>query len=149
MSNEVTVIRTIVALIAAGALATAGCSNTTDSAASTLPTTPSSPLVTENFGGTVIVGGNDQHTFTVTSDAAPITIDLTSAGPPATITMGFGIGTIVAGTCQLSSGGYTQAPAGSVPQLQGTIAAGQYCFMVYDVGNESAPITYTAVVLHY
>src|SRR5580704_8462576 len=126
----------------------AGCS-TSPSTASTLPTTPSSPAVTENFGGTVIVGGNDVHSFTVTSDQSPITIDLTSAGPPPTITMGFGIGTFVAGTCQLSTGGTTQAAAGTAPQLSGTAAAGPYCFMVYDVGNESVPVTYTAVIQHY
>jgi hypothetical protein len=131
------------------ALMAAGCSTGTDSTASTLPSAPSSPLVPENFGGTVIVGGNDVHSFTVTSDSSPITIDLTSAGPPATITMGFGIGTFVGGTCQLSSGGTTQAPASTTPQLSGTVAAGPYCFMVFDVGNQSAPITYTAVVNHY
>jgi hypothetical protein len=85
----------------------------------------------------------------VTSDQSPITIDLTSAGPPATITMGFGIGTFVGGTCQLSTGGTIQAAASATPQLSGNAAAGPYCFMVYDVGNESVPVTYTAVIQHY
>jgi hypothetical protein len=49
----------------------------------------------------------------------------------------------------LLSGGSTQAPAGSVPQLTGNIPTGQYCLMVYDVGNQSAPITYTVVINHY
>ena len=126
----------------------AGCSTGTDTASS-LPATPSSPLVTENFSGTVQVGSNDSHPFTVTSDGFQITVDLTTAGPPSTITMGIGIGSIVAGTCQLLSGGSTQAPAGATPQLSGNIPAGQYCLMVYDVGNQSAPITYTVVVNHY
>ena len=136
-------------LLIASALAAAGCSTGSDSTASSLPTTPSSPLVPENFGGTVIVGGSDVHSFTVTSDASPITIDLTSAGPPATITMGFGIGSFVGGTCQLSSGGTTQAAASATPQLAGTVPAGTYCVMVYDVGNQSGPITYTVVIQHY
>ena len=63
--------------------------------------------------------------------------------------MGIGVGTFVGGTCQLGSGGSTMAAAGPTPQLTGTIDAGQYCLMVYDVGNQSAPITYTATVSHY
>jgi len=105
--------------------------------------------VTENFSGTVQVGSNDSKPFTVTSSGFAITVDLTSAGPPATISMGIGVGTLVGGTCQLSSGGFTTTSAGAAPQLNGTINAGQYCLMVYDVGNQSAPITYTVVVTHY
>ena len=141
--------QTLACLIVATALSAAGCSNSSDAASSTLPTTPSSPLVTENFGGTVQVGSNDVKPFTVTSDGFQITVDMTSAGPPATIAMGIGVGTFVGGTCQLSSGGFITAPAASTPQLTGTIAAGQYCLMIYDVGNQSGPITYTAVVNHY
>ena len=141
--------RTLAWLIVAAALSAAGCSNSAADTSTTLPTAPSSPLVTENFSGTVQVGSNDSKPFTVTSSGFQITADLTSAGPPATISMGIGVGTLVAGTCQLSSGGFITAPAGSTPQLTGTINAGQYCFMVYDVGNQSAPITYTATVNHY
>jgi hypothetical protein len=139
---------TLACLIVATALSAAGCSNSSDTS-STLPTAPTSPLVTENFSGTVQVGANDAKPFTVTSDGFQITVDMTSAGPPATIAMGIGVGTFVGGTCQLSTGGFTTAAASSTPQLTGTIAAGQYCFMVYDVGNQSGPVTYTAVVNHY
>ena len=72
-----------------------------------------------------------------------------AASFPATISMGVGIGSPVGGTCQLLSGGTTTAPAGASPQLSGTIPSGTYCLMVYDVGNQAAPITYTAVVSHY
>jgi hypothetical protein len=144
----VNVKQSLLCLIVATALSAAGCSNSTDTS-STLPTAPSSPLVTENFSGTVQVGSNDAKPFMVTSDGFQITVDMTSAGPPATIAMGIGVGTFVGGTCQLSSGGFTTAPAASAPQLTGTIAAGQYCLMIYDVGNQSGPVTYTAVVNHY
>ena len=140
--------QTLACLVVATVFTAVGCSNSSDTS-TTLPTAPSSPLVTENFSGTVQPLSNDAKPFTVTSDGSPITVDLTSAGPPATIAMGIGVGTFVGGTCQLSSGGSTTAPAGSTPQLSGTISAGQYCFMVYDVGNQSGPITYTAVVNHY
>ena len=137
--------------MAACAFATAGCSNSsTDTTSTTTSTTaPTSPLVTENFSGTVQPGGNDANSFTVTSNNAAITLDLTSAGPPATISMGFGIGQTVAGSCQLLSGGYGTYQASTTPQLSGTIPTGTYCVMVYDVGNQAAAITYTVVVQHY
>jgi hypothetical protein len=141
---------TLASLLVASALVAGGCSTSAANGSSTLPPAPSSPLVTENFAGTVQIGSSDFHTFTVTSSGFPITADLTTAGPPDTISMGLGVGTVVGGTCQLSSGGFTIAPASSTtPQLTGTIPSGQYCLMVYDVGNQSGPITYTVVVLHY
>jgi hypothetical protein len=135
-------------LAVASALLVAGCSSG-DEPTSSLPAAPSSPLVTENFSGTVQVGATDSHPFTVTSEGFQITVDLTTAGPPSTITMGVGVGSPASGSCQLLSGGSTRTPAGSTPQITGNIAAGSYCLMVFDVGNQSAPITYTVVVQHY
>jgi hypothetical protein len=136
-------------ILVVSALMAAGCSTSANDTSSSLPTAPSSPLVTENFSGTVQVGSSDAKPFTVTSSGFQITVDLTTAGPPATISMGVGVGILVGGTCQLSAGGFITTPAGSTPQLSGTIQSGQYCFMVYDVGNQSAAITYTAVIQHY
>ena len=138
-------------LLVASTLVAGGCSTSADDASSTLPSAPSSPLVTDNFSGTVQVGSSDFHTFTVTSSGFPITVTVTSAGPPATISMGIGVGTVLGGTCQVASGtsASTIAPASSTPQLSGTITSGQYCLLIADVGNQSAPVTYTAVVLHY
>jgi hypothetical protein len=146
--NEADVKKILAVLVVSSAVAAAGCSSSTDTS-STLPAAPSSPLVTNTFSGTVPVGGNDSNPFTVTSDGFQITIDLTAAGPPPTITMGIGIGAPVGGTCQLLSGGSTMAQAGATPQLSGNIPAGQYCLMIYDVGNQAGPITYTVVVNHY
>jgi hypothetical protein len=135
-------------LIVVSAFAAVGCSSADTS--SSLPATPSSPLVTENFAGTVQVGGSDAHPFTVTSSGFQISLDLTAAGPPATISMGFGIGSWDGATCTPLSGGYgTAIQAGTTPQLGGSINAGTYCAIVFDVGNQSAPVTYTAVILHY
>jgi hypothetical protein len=91
---------------------------------------PSSPLVTENFSGTVQVGGSDSHPFTVTSSGAQITLDLTSVGPPATISMGLGIGGWDGTTCTPLSGGYGTVQASPTPQLGGNISAGIYCAIV-------------------
>jgi hypothetical protein len=136
-------------LIVVSAFAAAGCSSGDSSSSSTLPVSPSSPLVTENFSGTVQVGGSDSHPFTVVSSGAQISLDLTSVGPPSTISMGFGIGGWDGTTCTPISGGYGTVQASATPQLGGNIAAGTYCAIVFDVGNQSAPVTYTAVILHY
>jgi hypothetical protein len=105
--------------------------------------------VTENFSGTVQVGGSDGHPFTVTSSGFQITMDLTSVGPPSTISMGFGVGSWDGTTCTPLSGGYSTVQAGAVPQISGNINAGPYCAVVFDLGNQIAPVTYTAVILHY
>ena len=143
----------LLALLSVGALAATGCSTDSDPAttASTLAsvTAPTLPVVTENFSGTVQPGSNDAHTFTVTANNAAISLTLTSAGPPATIAVGFGVGQTVANSCQLLSGGFGTYIAAAAPQLQGTIPSGTYCVMVYDVGNQSAAITYTVVISHY
>ena len=55
----------------------------------------------------------------------------------------------MAGTCQLLSGGFSIVQAGATPQLSGTINVGAYCVMVYDAGNQSAPITYALTMTHY
>ena len=139
-------------LVLAGALAAAGCSTASDDSTSsslTSTTAPTVAVVTENFSGTVQPGSNDTHSFIVTTNNAAITLALTSAGPPSTIAMGFGLGQMVAGSCQLLSGGYGTYAAATAPQLSGTIGSGTYCVMVYDVGNQSAAITYTVVVNHY
>jgi hypothetical protein len=139
---------TLAGLAVAAALLAAGCSSG-DDPSSSLPVGPSSPLVTENFSGTVQIGSSDAHPFTVIASGFQITVNLTTAGPPSTITMGVGVGSPASGSCQLLTGGSTSAAAGPTPQLTGNISAGQYCLAVFDIGNQSAPITYTVVVNHY
>src|SRR5260221_12495105 len=113
MSNGDDVKQILTALIVASGLAAAGCSS--DDPTSSLPATPSSPLVTENFSGTVQVGGSDAHPFTVTSSGFQITLDLTSVGPPSTISMGFGIGSWDGTTCTPLTGGRGTPPATAAP----------------------------------
>ena len=49
----------------------------------------------------------------------------------------------------LLSGGSTAVPAGVTAQLSGTIAAGSYCVSVFDIGNQSAPVTYAVTITHF
>jgi len=91
------------------------------------------------FALTMAACSSSDPTSTVTSP---------SAGPPATIFMGVGIGTPSATTCATISGDSTIAPASTTAQLTGTLAAGSYCVQVYDVGNEASPVTYSVTVAH-
>ena len=133
------------------AVLAAGCSDSGSSDSSLLPTTPGSATqVVDTFSGTVPVGGSDTHTFIVTANNQPALITLTSAGPPATISMGLGVGTLATdGTCSLLPNAAVVVQAGTAAQLSGTIATGTYCVAVFDVGNQSAPVDYTVTVSHY
>jgi hypothetical protein len=113
---------------------------------------PTPPLLpTESFSGVVQPGaGNiDSHTFTVTQTGS-VSVTLLTAGPPATIQMGLGLGTPGAsGTCSLISSANTVTAAGSTAQLPLTnVPAGTYCVAVVDVGNALGPISYTLTVSH-
>jgi hypothetical protein len=139
------VVRGIAALALLTAMA--ACSSNNNNSTSTTPTTPVN-LTTETFTGTVNSGGNDFKTFTVTQ-AGELDITLTQVGPPATISVGLGLGQPSAGTCQFTiPNAYGTVQAGSTPQISGTANAGQFCVEVYDVGNIQAPITYTVTVVH-
>jgi hypothetical protein len=139
-------------LALAGALGTStACGGSSSNTSSVLA--PTGTVVTDTFMGTVPlpVAGvlqADVHNFTV-AVAGSISVTLTAAGPPPTITMGLGIGNPAAdGSCSFLSGGTTQTPAGSTAQLTGTLAAGTYCVAVGDVGNALQPISYTVTVAH-
>ena len=114
----------------------------------TAPTTPTSAATTETFSGTVNPGGSDAHNFNVAQTGGQVTVTLTAAGPPATIFMGVGVGTPSGSTCTLIA----QSPpsqAGSAAVLSGTAQAGAYCVTVFDIGNQTGPITYTVTVSHF
>jgi hypothetical protein len=136
------------ALVVAAALA-AACGGSSTSP-SVIPTTPAATLTTETFTGTVQQGGQNVHTFTVTTPGA-LSVTMTAAGPPPTITMGLGIGNPdSAGNCIFLTGGTTTGIASTTtPQLSGTVsAAGAYCLAIADIGNAAGPIAYSITVSH-
>ena len=136
--------RLAIFLVAASAVACGG-SSTSPSVVS-----PAATVTTETFTGTVQIGGTNVHTFTIASPGA-LSVTMTAAGPPPTITMGLGVGNPSAtGTCIFLSGGTTQAIASATtPQLTGTIAAsGAYCVAIGDIGNAAGPIAYSITVSH-
>lgn len=122
-------------------MATAACGSST-AATTTAPTV----TTTEPFSGTVAVGSSDFHTFTATT-SGQVAVTLTAAGPPATIVMGLAIGTPNGTACAPLAGASIMVAAGS-PPLMGEVSGGTLCVEVYDVGNETAPITYSLTVSH-
>lgn len=127
--------------------AACGGSSTTTSPSTTAP---AASVTTEVFTGTVPVGGSDVHNFSIALSNGQINVILTAAGPPATISMGLGVGSpSTDGSCTLFSGAAIITPAGALAQLSGTAQAGAYCVGVYDVGNQTADVTYSVTVTHY
>jgi hypothetical protein len=124
-------------------LATVAC----DNGSSTIAATSPSALTTETFSGTVNVGSSDFRTFRATQSGT-VSVTLNAAGPPTTIFMGVGFGTPSSSTCALLSGATADTQAGTTAQLSGTLNAGTYCVEVFDVGNDTGPVTYTVTVAH-
>jgi hypothetical protein len=135
-----------------GFLATAcNAGNSTSSiSTATTPTTPTATVMTETFSGTVDVAGRDVHGFTVTLSGSQVNVNLTAAGPPATIFMGLGVGSLASdGSCTLLTNGFVVTQASTTAQLAGTLNAGSYCVVVSDAGNQLAQVTYSVVVNHF
>ena len=111
-------------------------------------TTPSPTVKTDTFTGTVAVGGSASNNFTVT-ESGKVDVTLTAASPPATVVMGVGVGTPNDSGCAVLAGASTNTSAGTAVQLSGTVSAGTLCVRVYDVSNQTAPVTYTVTVAHF
>lgn len=129
-------------LLLALALASAGCKGKDN------PTTPTeTPPKTDTFSGTVQVASRGSHNFTV-ENSGQVSVTLTAASPPATIVMGIGVGTPGDNACSVLQGASVNTAAGSNAQLTGIVSPGTLCVTVFDVGNQTAPVTYTVTVVH-
>jgi len=137
-------------LLAALMVCTAACSNNTgDTTGLSGLTAPTAAQTVDSFSGTVAVSGRDAHTFTVVGGSQPLLVTLTAAGPPTTIFMGVGVGVPATdGSCSIGSGAVFLAQAGMTGQLSGAVPAGSYCVVVFDIGNQTAPVDYTVTVAH-
>jgi hypothetical protein len=129
-------------LVVALLVSAAACGSTSSTTAATTVT-----RTTDTFTGTVPVGGADFHSFPITATGT-IDVTLTAAAPPATIVMGLHIGTPADGKCTAIAGASTRASAGTTAQLSGIASPGTLCVDVHDVGNQSAPVSYTVTVTH-
>ena len=133
-------------VVLASVALSAGC----DNSGSSTVASPAPILSTATFSGTVDPGGKASNSFTVGQSGGEVDITLTAAGPPATIFMGLGVGTPSTDgtTCTVPTGQSVNAQAGTTPQLVGTAAPGTYCVSVFDIGNQTATISYTVTVAH-
>jgi hypothetical protein len=131
------------ALLVALALASAACKKDDNT-----PTTPSAPATkTDTFTGTVQVKSSVNHTFTV-EQSGQVSVTLTAASPPSTIAMGIGVGTPANGACGVLQGASVTTAAGATAQLTGVVSPGMLCVTIFDVGNQTAAVTYTVTVMH-
>ncbi len=137
----------LIGALAAMVIAGAACSSGSSDSGSIVGPTTTTPASTETFTGTVPVAGLDFHTFNAL--AGPLTVTLTTAGPPATIMMGLGLGSPTDTTCTLYASATTNTAAGTSPQLSGTLTSGgPICVEVFDIGNQASEVTYSVTVIH-
>lgn len=127
-------------------LAAAGCgsSSTTSTTAATSTTT----RTTDTYSGTVAVGGDDFHSFSV-SASGTVDVTLTAAAPPATVVMTLSLGLPTAdGKCTPLAGASVRTAAGSTVQLSGLASPSTLCVDVRDAGSQSSAVAYTVTVIH-
>lgn len=138
------------ALVLALLTLVAGCdgNDSPTSPTDTSTDTVAEPTITEDFVGTLPVGGARFYAFTVEANGT-VNVTLTSVGGtnvPSTTWLGLGIGTPSGQDCSASSPVNTQA--GTSPQVTGTYAPAIYCVRVADIGNLAAPADFAVTIAH-
>jgi len=128
----------------ASALALSGCGNNSTSGTVSTPTVT---RTTDTFSGTVQVGSSNFHSFPV-AQAGTTDVTLTAASPPANVVMGLAVGTTGDGACTPLAGAASNVVAGSTPQITGLTTSGTLCVLIRDVGQATAPVSYTITVTH-
>ncbi|MBI3490750.1 MAG: hypothetical protein HY047_02995 [Acidobacteria bacterium] len=132
----------ILTVVLSATLLMGACGDPTPPAAPT----PVTPTTTETFTGTLLLAGNNIHTFTV-SQVGGVKVSLTSVSPSAAVGIGVGTPSTATGTCLLL--GDLTAVGGPSIQMSGTATVtGTFCVAVFDVGNLVESVTYTITVLH-
>ena len=128
-------------LLALALLPLAGCGKSHSSSEPTPAPTPTPK--TESFTGSFEQTGGDSHTFTTTV-TGDVTIKLTSLAPLATMGVGLGVGTVdstLTPPCALTATDRNAHVGDSF--LSASLAAGTYCVVVKDVGNDFPGVTVT------
>lgn len=118
-----------------------------DSATPTSPTaTPTSP-VSLTYSTTLAPRGAAARAFTA-SQGGTVSVTLVSAGPPATVALGLGVGIprVDGGGCLLAHSVVTSA--GPAAQVFTTVDAGNYCVRVFDAGTLTEMVTVTITLTH-
>jgi hypothetical protein len=138
--------RSLLALLVIAAFSAAACDNS-----GTTATSPTVPLKSETFTGTIaVVGGSSTGINFTASAAGEVDVTISSLGPPATIAMGLALGvpSTVDTSCAITTGSGTQVQASATPLVSSVPSAGPYCLRLFDVGQMTGPINYTITVAH-
>jgi hypothetical protein len=110
------------------------------------PPIPVTPTITETFGGTLTIGGNNLHQFTVTQPGG-LQVILNSVVPSAAVQVSVGTPSTATGVCAPLTG--LTAVAGPNAQISGTATIpGSFCVSVADIGNLVESVNYVISVLH-
>lgn len=133
------------ATIAVLVLPIVACDNGPSTVDDPIVTAPTTSPVTESFASQLFVGGSASRSFTA-AKAGTATITLVSAGPPATVKLGFGIGVPdVFGSGCLFTRSVEAAVAGTSFSL--AVDAGTYCVRVYDTGTLTANTSFAITIV--
>ncbi len=125
------------------ALSCAACGDSTPTSATT--TTP--VLTTETYSSTVRHGGATSRSIT-TSAAGSITVSLTAFGAEeARVGMALGLLDEATGICARTYASVTRLYTGQA--LSATADAGRYCVTVFDVGDLTAPSSFSVSITYY
>lgn len=124
-------------------------SPTSSTSTSTSTTSVASPTVTEEWDGTLAVGGSRFYSFTV-EDNGTVNVTLASIGGsfvPATVTVAVGLGDPSGTDCATTSTTNVSVQT-AAPQVTSTLAPGVHCVRIADVGNLFAPANFSVLVAH-
>lgn len=141
--------RAFVVAALAVSLSGAACNKNSPATTTAPTTTVATPTTTENFAGTLDVGGSTFYSFTVSAASGTVNLTLLSVigtGVPPTVMLSVGIGTPSDTGCAASTTVMTRS--GTTAQLTGTYNAGVYCARVADVGNLFAPAAFSLDIAH-
>jgi hypothetical protein len=140
-------------LIGIALVAAFGCGSSNDT-----PTAPSGNATIEKFtGGFEIAGVGPVHQFAIQKNNGLLNMVVTAVTTsgtetPAGVAVGIALGSQTSGGCVAISGAQATVQAGSTSitsGLSGTANAGNYCFIVFDVGTLTGPVTYAVEVSHF
>jgi hypothetical protein len=113
----------------------------------TTATSPSATSpVTETFTGQMAIGGTASRSFT-SAASGTATLTLTQVGPPADVTVGFGIGIPQASGagCHLTQSVHTGAS--TTPQFNVAVEAGSYCVRLFDTGTLTTQVAFSVTIV--
>jgi len=116
---------------------------------SSTTTAPAAPTVTEQFNGTLPVGGFRFYSFNIAvNGTVNVTLkSVSGTNVPSTVQLGLGIGQ-PAGTDCTTSITATAGSAFAAPQTTGAFGPGLFCVRVFDVGNLAGTATFAITIAH-